>query len=477
MHSGKLLSLLKTFTKKELRRCGEFVRSPYFNKNEKAIALFSLVEPFAPDFDDELLLKENVFKRIFPGEDFVEQKVRDVMSELTDVVENFIITKESETDEIQRKLHLSHYYERHERRKYAEQAARDAEKLLLKAVEKDPAFFKDLAELEEVKVLFDDHNRKVRDFLPAMRALDNFYLLKKLEMAALMANDANAWGDGAVKIPFLKEILQHIGENPSQYSPTIRGFYHGISVLLSHGESAVFKTHFPFLKEILLKESDEIPAAQKRNFFTLATNLAYTQAEKGEPQFYKEAFELSHKIIEINAQDENYSLPATVYEGTAALGIIAGEYDWVENFAETFKNFVPAGHIENSYPYTMARLMLRRKDFKKVLHYLLSVEFSDYDYYLSAKQMLVRAYYELGETESIFFTLEAVKKYLQRAKEIPAEVHENYKEYFRICAALTRLNDNPERTKKHIEKLRDDVLKSPAIPLKDWFLEKLDEMK
>ncbi|MES2765506.1 MAG: hypothetical protein V4642_06555 [Bacteroidota bacterium] len=477
MHSSKLLSIFRTFSKKELRRCGEFVQSPYFNKNENVIALFNLIGPYAPEFSDKILLKENVFKKLFPAEDFSEQKVRDVMSALTEVVEEFITVSKVESEPVQQKIELADFYLKSGLEKYAEILTREIDKDLLKESDEDAQFFLKEFRLEELKTELVDSHRSVKNYLPALEALDNYYLLKKLHMSASLLNDTNTFSDGKIEIPLLKELLENIEKNEQNFSATIRAYYHAICVLKDKADNNIFKKHFPLLKEILLKETDEIPDSLETSLFTLAINFCIIQTEKGESAYYKEAFELGRKSIEISTRKDEFTLLPTVYESTAALGILAKEFDWAEDFAEGFKKHVSGEHRENSYHYTMARVKLYRKDFRGVLKHLLNVETDNYDYYLSTRQMLIRAYYELGETESIYFVLEAVKKYLQRKTDIPKAIFDDYRNVFRLMGALTRLHENPEKAKRNIDKLREDIAENSTGGIADWLQEKVNNLR
>ncbi len=62
MQKSSLITILRTLTPQEFREFGEFVKSPYFNKNEKVITLYNVLKKYFPGFDSGSLTKEKVFK-------------------------------------------------------------------------------------------------------------------------------------------------------------------------------------------------------------------------------------------------------------------------------------------------------------------------------------------------------------------------------------------------------------------------------
>ena len=61
MLKSSLLEILRTFSKQELIKFEDFVRSPYFNKKENVVKLFLEIKKYAPEFESENLDKEKVY--------------------------------------------------------------------------------------------------------------------------------------------------------------------------------------------------------------------------------------------------------------------------------------------------------------------------------------------------------------------------------------------------------------------------------
>src|SRR5690242_19380232 len=90
MVDSKLIILLRGLIPVELRYFKEYIHSPYFNKNKRLCRLVDILYSTAPDFNHESLAKEHLFAKLFPGEPYKDQKLRDLISHTVQFLEDFL---------------------------------------------------------------------------------------------------------------------------------------------------------------------------------------------------------------------------------------------------------------------------------------------------------------------------------------------------------------------------------------------------
>lgn len=73
-----------------------FARNPLFNKNKKILALIVFLEQQYPQFN---FTETDSWQSIFPNEDFDQQKLKDVRSQLFRLLKKFLALQELEKDE------------------------------------------------------------------------------------------------------------------------------------------------------------------------------------------------------------------------------------------------------------------------------------------------------------------------------------------------------------------------------------------
>lgn len=82
MQSSKLINLLKTFSKDEMKKFEEFVSSPYFNKNSNTLKLLRYIEKYSGNYESIKLKREEAYSKIFPGKSFNNKIMKNLMGEL-----------------------------------------------------------------------------------------------------------------------------------------------------------------------------------------------------------------------------------------------------------------------------------------------------------------------------------------------------------------------------------------------------------
>ncbi|MFN0274396.1 MAG: hypothetical protein ACKVPJ_01520, partial [Chitinophagales bacterium] len=70
MKETRLIQLLSGFSAKEIKLFSDFVRSPYFNKNEKVIKLADAILKCYPAFEKKLPDEEKLFAQVFKSEKY-----------------------------------------------------------------------------------------------------------------------------------------------------------------------------------------------------------------------------------------------------------------------------------------------------------------------------------------------------------------------------------------------------------------------
>ena len=97
MPSKKLVAILKTFENQDWRDFSRYVRSPFFNRNDRLVAFVDLLRKSASDF--EALSKEKVFYALYDkSEEYDEQKVYDHVAFLMRLLEGFLAYQEFQTE-------------------------------------------------------------------------------------------------------------------------------------------------------------------------------------------------------------------------------------------------------------------------------------------------------------------------------------------------------------------------------------------
>lgn len=95
MQKTKLIMLLKTFSKQEMKDFEKFFISPYFSSQRNLKPLFNELKKFHPSFESPHLTIEKIFRKLNPGKKYEKKKsdhyLQVMFSDLATLAEKFII--------------------------------------------------------------------------------------------------------------------------------------------------------------------------------------------------------------------------------------------------------------------------------------------------------------------------------------------------------------------------------------------------
>src|SRR5258706_741481 len=89
MHKSSLIELVRTFSKQEMKDFGEYVHSPFFNKNKSVSKLYTYLKKYHPEIPPEKIKKEFVFSRVFNSNKYNDALMRSAMFRLSKLAEDF----------------------------------------------------------------------------------------------------------------------------------------------------------------------------------------------------------------------------------------------------------------------------------------------------------------------------------------------------------------------------------------------------
>ena len=90
MEKSNLIRILKTLSPKEFKEFGEYVYSPFFNKNESVKLLFDYLKKCYPQFDAEKIEKEHIHRKIFTGAEYNDDFMRMLIFNMTKLAEDYL---------------------------------------------------------------------------------------------------------------------------------------------------------------------------------------------------------------------------------------------------------------------------------------------------------------------------------------------------------------------------------------------------
>jgi len=465
MKNSHLSTLFLNFSKKEVRELRKWLISPMHNQREDVIALFEYLSNEKYLYNEKHLEKERIFQKIFPKQRYDDSKLRQTIFFLNKCIEEYLTYSDLREDEVRLKMALAGVYRKKNMSKAYQKTIRSISGLQEKQHLRDEHFLRNEYLLQKEQYLyFEKQKRNIKMNLQELSdALDTTFFADKLKLGCLMLAHQRVYKT-EYHPGLLDDVLTYVEENDILDIPAIAVYYYGYKALTSQDRS-----YFDHLKTHMFNLGNIFPKAEMRDIYLMALNYCIRRNNEGDKAFIRETFELFKKMLELDLLIENNNFSPWTFANIALNGLQLSEYEWVENFIETYKRYLPENVRDHFVHYCMARLYFEQNDYDSAMPLLVQTDFDDILLNLNAKTLLVKMYYELLEFDTLENLLESMRTYLHR-KDVG--YHEPlFKNMIKLTRKLVRVNPYDKNEKA---KLKKEIENTNPLRERTWLLEQLE---
>ena len=466
MKQSKLISLLKSFSSSELRAFKDFLSSPYFNKKEINLELYKILKLLAKqDFPEEKIKREVLFCKLFPNEKYDERKLNHVISEVFRLAEQYLGIQEFEQDRALPYLYTARAHLKKQQEKAYLHQARKARKKLEEASYRDCQYFYQstiLEELEEQHFSSKKIHRTNTNLQLAANQFDRYYLAQKLQYSCIML-DRQKFLPIQYDIPFLPLIKKMLELQSFESEPSIIVYHYLMLALTQKSDKASFEQFRNYLSEHLSVFTE----TEARQLFLLAINFCVHKIRIGERDYAAELMHFYSEGIEKGLLLEKGKLSPWIYKNVVKLGLGLQRLEWVESFVKKYSHYLTEVLRKDAYHFSLADIHFHKKAYGNALSELNKVEFSDIHYNLDAKAMLLKIYFESGETEALLSLISSFKIFLKRQKSLTPHVRLSYLNFTTILYKIYKQGNLYE------EEIKKEIKNTKALNGRNWLLDQI----
>jgi len=469
MNNSHLVVILRSLSKKEVRELRKWLQSPVHNQREDVMNLFEYLINSKRLEKSNLLQKEKVFRKIFPGEIYDDAKLRQSMYFLLKAVEEFLVYSEMEEDKVRQRTVLASVYRKRKLDKAFQRTFRQIEALQAQTNFQDESHLRNEYLLQREEYLFwEDRRQYARMNVQGVSdALDYTFLADKLRQSCLILAYQNYY-KSELNIGLIDEVLDYIAVKEIFHIPSIAIYYH-VYQAFSSDDSEI---HFRNLRAAISQYGHLFPHREIRDIYLMAINYCIRKINQGERLFIQESFNMYKAGFEKKYLIENNQISNFTFMNAVASSLGLNEYGWTNHFIEHYQQFLEPKHRSNTVDYCQARLYFEQKEYGKAMRLLAQVEFNEVIINIRAKAMLLKMYYELSEDDALDALLESMRTYINR-KKILGYHKTTFTNLIRLTKKLIRIN--PFDAKQR-EKLRTEILSTNPLTEREWLLEQLNEL-
>lgn len=483
MNKSTLINTLKSFTPKEIREFGEFVNSPFFNKNQAAIKLYEYIKKYYPEFDSNKLEKETIYKNLFGKSEYNESFMKTIIHILSGLSEKFLFYVSIQGDPGLEMLMTGE-----------ELFKRKLEKPLIKLIT-DAG--KEINKLKNVNELMYNYymchyyelsdkyfswssfkNKNLKYHKPSgnndkLDYLTKFYFEYTLTVyRSVYSIREQSSLEFDESIP--ENVVQYLLKNPVllETSPVLR--LHLYEVLLQKERS---DKYFFLLKDMLINESGSIDTDKKYSTDVILQQYCLRRIAEGESSFKSERLKLYKLSLENNYyRNKGYNfIHPLLYVNIVVTAIRENDLEWIESFIDKYSRELNPENAELEF-YARARLSLKKKLYEEALKQLNSItNIVHVPLKILIREMFLMTYYELSYFDQGESLHASFRKFLTPNEEhFSAERlarHKKFLQYYSKLLILKQTGNKPAAVK-----LSEEINSNPNVVEHDWLVEKAGEL-
>lgn len=487
MIKSKAIDIIKSFKPKEFRLFGDFVNSPFFNKNQKVVLLYEELKKAYPDFKSGEFTKETVFQKLYPGKIYKDNEVRRIFSDLLELCEKFLVQINlSDSNSAYNLLYLTELFTRKIDRLFNNKF-REAADRLKEYTEVDDVFFKDKYDMEILrkninandegsKIIFDIDN--IFKYLTAYSTIAGLKLSQDMNVLRKKMNIV--YSDSLINKYFerlnLNDFLEDIKKADEKLYKIMKIYYlrHLIASGLDKDD-----TYYTELKTLIYDNLKLFSQPERYNIGLFLENSISEKLREGKTSFLEEAQEINELRIRegILKFDKNEYLSIRNYRKILETALKLNKFQWAVNFIEENLKELPPMAYENVNNYSHSVLSFSSGNYKKALQLISKInKYYDHNFEFITKSVKLKCLYELGYIEDIFYSLDSYRHSLKSNNTLPEISKMEFRNFISYIDKCTKLKIESANYACDAVLLKREISNIERILEKDWLLEKLDAL-
>lgn len=488
MPRSKTVDILSTFSAEELKEFSAFVRSPYFNTNKNIVKLYDVLKKHVLKDDLNGISEEEVFGKIFPGKKFNYGIMKNLLSALASLAEEFLVINSVRTKPLNRhrnRILLADEYDNRRLDRYYDKTINK----VTADLEKEPIdnyYYFDRSLAEESRYFFsssrsDDKGLEDAIYNEMLYSICEFYRRFSRNMWKIHINidnvnskyekDLNAILAKHIDFKNLADEMKGLNQKDYDYIKLNELL---IRLLVNDKDTGPFWE----LKKLIYDTIDSYENYERYSILTKALSYCSTAHRARIPGFMRESLEMRIVMMEKVKFNSGGLGPFNFHYFTETIMMFLHEKDikGANEFLEKYGDSVGPVNREVNYKLSKAYILTEEGKYSEAMAVLAGVWHKDTEINLRIRRIYFVLYYNLGEFEAGLDAVNTYRAYIKSNKDLTDILRQKYLTTAYFLDKVFKIKAMPEKySLQEIESVREDHKNRGWIMLQ-WMSEKFDEL-
>jgi hypothetical protein len=486
MTKYEILTLLKSFSKKEMYRLHNFLSSPYFNSNKGALILFDEMRKRYPKFSSRKLESEYLYKLIFKDLPYKDVTMRNLYFRLGEMIEKFLKVENTLHNDLYLNTRLLNEYNKRRQNKLFIKFLNDLEKKMRNKEEMGNDYFhaKFLVEAEKYNAQriynFKTKRANIRHKINCIdnsavyltinyiREMLSFYLNQSIILGKYNLSGNNTLVSGIIKYQNIKEINKLFRDRIEHYF--VLELYFGLWQCFYKFNDVKYYYEYKSLINKFARKlgTDEISF----HYSKLITYCIYKQRIHSHSEtFIKELLGVYDEFLKKDYYKNKKIdyIPHELYRNILLLAIENGELKYAKEFIEKYSRKVEPQLRDKMYNFGSAYYLYYSGQFSKSLECLSDIVSENFYFRYDARHLQIANNIGLGNYSVIEKLVHEYMVSVDISDMMSDELKEKHYNYLNTVRKLVNFIYGNNKIDPGFIKAR--ILKNDKIAKKQWLME------
>lgn len=471
MKNSRLIKVIRLLDPGDFRQVQKALKSPFFTSNKNLLALFQTIRKYHPEYSSSSLEKKNVFLKVFPNTVYSDVKLRNLMGELSQLIEEYLVIDQIRKDSHLQKSYLAKAYSDKDEWELGNKEVSKIKESLEKSKYRDIYYYQQLFHLVDNHLQnnrTDDIKTRLQLLQEKDKYLELFYQLSKMQLNSELKSSLN------IMSMTYSETNNWATKHLSEKNLIYQLYQKAIQLHDSKKENifAEFKTTFT-------ENIEKIPVSFQETFLLHLINFAIGQMKEDDLRFNSIALELyilglNHSII-LRKGIIRY----IDFFNIVVMSAKEKRLKWCEQFIEDYSSCLLDTEKEDTIILSRIYLSYYQGKFSDSIDLINQHKFTDFQKHVTARIQGIRCYFELFLTDQTYFSLfidqsHAFEKFIRRSQILGDSYKKamyNFTQLLRKIANLKIKAPLDSDTKKNLLTILDN---QNITISRSWLIEKIN---
>lgn len=471
---NKLYSLLNTFTRDEFKEYGDFISSPFFNKEKVYIAYYNILKAFFPAVNEESLPPEKVFAKLYPGKKFNGSYYRKIHSGMVKLGIEFIAIKQFRGSGSKDLHALDELRERDAEDLYLKMHREISQRLESSVHDLDYYYGKFKVLNASRQYLLSKRLYKKDNSGEVLQNLTIYSISNMLFYLTVIYNKRFLLPAQNTPVQILTILLRYIENGKAGLKEiTLVNIFYNILKLLETGD----EKYFSEVKNIYFGDTRKISDKDLISIYTVLGNYCNSRLLAGDTKYLKEYFEIGKYWIDKKLYlKTGQGLYEYTFMNLVTISLNLHMSDWAESFINKYHYEVKVKDVSIPYSYCMALLFYYKENYEAALEYASRIPSKSLEYKQQINSLYLKIYFDKNDAEGFYFVLDNYRHFI-RNNPLAKLNKESALNYMKAAHKLFSYKQKTgKRNEFEIVSLKKTVADSKNVMSKQWLLEKADSL-